>query len=138
MPSLISYRKYIDEQITRELILPMDANAQHLGQEIATVDGITYVSLPDGVTLPKDQPAEIADSIKPVTLDAALRQQLADASPRVQFIRNRVAAKIAARYKITDEIKLLRTAPSTEFEVYNAYAEDCRTEGRAQKALLGL
>lgn len=138
MPSLISYRKYIDERITREINLPTDAAGQRLGQEIATLDGITYVSLPEGVKLPGNQPTEIAASITPVTLTAALRQQLADASPRVLFIRNRVAAKIAARYSITDEIKLLRTAPSAEFESYNAFAEECRAEGRAMKAELGL
>ena len=138
MPSVISYQKFINEQITREINLPTDASGQRLGQEIATLDGITYVSLPDGAKLPADQPAEIAASIKPVTMTAALRQQLADASPRVLFIRNRVATKIAARYSMTDEIKLLRTAPSAEFESYNAYVEDCRAEGRAMKAALGL
>jgi len=39
-------------------------------------------------------------------------------------------------YSIEDEIKLLRTAPSPEFELWNAYVEDCRSWGRAQKALL--
>jgi hypothetical protein len=138
MPSVISYQKFINEQITREINLPTDASGQRLGQEIATVNGITYVSLPDGAKLPADQPAEIAASIKPVALNVALRQQLADASPRVLFIRNMVATKIAARYSMTDEIKLLRTAPSAEFESYNAYVEDCRAEGRAMKAALGL
>jgi hypothetical protein len=49
-----------------------------------------------------------------------------------------VAAKIAEQYTTGDEIKLLRTAPSAEFEVYNAYVEDCRAWGRAQRAALGL
>lgn len=138
MPSIISYQKYIDERVTRELALPMGADNQPLGREIATVDGLTYVSLDDGAQLPATQYAEIVGSIQPVTLTPALRETLAAASPRVRMIRTMVAAKISERYAITDEIKLLRTAPSAEFEQYNAYVEDCRAEGRAQKAALGL
>lgn len=138
MPSIISYQKYIDERVTREISLPVGVDNQPLGREIATVDGLTYVSLDDGAKLPATQYAEIVGSIQPVTLTPALRQALADASPRVRMIRTMVAAKIAERYAMSDEIKLLRTAPSAEFEQYNAYVEDCRAEGRVQKAVLGL
>ena len=138
MPSIISYQKYIDEQVTREIALPVGIDNQPLGQEIATLDGLTYINLDDGAELPATQHAEIVGSIQLVKLTPELRQALADASPRVRFIRAMVAAKIADRYAMTDEIKLLRTAPSAEFEQYNAYAEDCRAEGRAQKAKLGL
>jgi hypothetical protein len=105
--------------------------------EIATVDGITYVSLPDGATLP-EQPAEIAASVAPVTLTPMLTQQIKAASPQVAAIRKAVAEKIAEQYSLTDEIKLLRTAPSAEFEAYNAFAEDCRAWGAAKNAELGL
>lgn len=96
------------------------------------------MSLADGANLPEKQYAEIVDTIKPVELTPALREALCAASPRVRMIRTLVAAKIAERYTYSDEIKLLRTAPSAEFEVYNAYAEECRAEGRAQKAEMGL
>ena len=102
------------------------------------MDGITYVHLPDGVVLPSEQPAEIAASIEVVTVDPALRNTIANTSPHVRLIRQLVSDKIAERYTMGDEIKLLRTAPSAEFEVYNAYAEECRAWGRAQKALIGL
>lgn len=138
MPTLISYRKHIDALITRELRLPDGENHQRLGQEIATVEGITYVSLPDGATLPADQPAEIAASIQTVTLTDALRETIKAASPRVRVINAMVAEKIAAQYSLADEIKLLRTAPSAEFEAYNAHAEACRAWGRERKAALGL
>ncbi len=138
MPTLISYRKHIDALITRELRLPEGANHQRLGQEIATVDGITYVSLPDGATLPTDQPAEIAASIQTVTLSEPLREAIKAASPQVRVINAMVTEKIAAQYSLADEIKLLRTAPSAEFEAYNLHAEACRGWGRAQKAALGL
>ena len=101
------------------------------------MDGITYVSLPDGATLPQ-QPAEIADSVQTVTLDPVLVQQIKAASPQVRLINATVAEKIAEQYSMADEIKLLRTAPSPEYEAYNAHAEACRAWGREQKAALGL
>lgn len=106
--------------------------------ELATIEDVTYVHVPDGADLPAEQPAEIAASIQPVTLTADLRRAIEDASPHVALIRARVAEKIAEQYSIGDEIKLLRTAPSAEFELYNAFVEDCRAWGRAQKAQLGL
>ena len=138
MPTLISYRKHIDALITRELRLPEGENHQRLGQEIATLDGATYVSLPDGAVLPADQPDEIAASIETVTLTDTLREAIKAASPQVRLINTTVAEKIAASYSMADEIKLLRTAPSAEFEAYNAHAEACRAWGREQKAALGL
>lgn len=135
---IIAYRKYITEAVTRELRLPESADQSALGVELATVDGITYVSLPDGVGLPDNQPPEIADSIAEVVLTADLRAAISAASPHVQLINERVSARIAKAYSIGDEIKLLRTAPSPEFDLYNAYVEDCRAWGREQKAMLGL
>ena len=138
MPSIVSYQKYIDSQVTRELLLPEDAAHQRLGTELATVAGVTYVSLPDGATLPAEQPSEIAASIAPVTLTDALTSSIKAASPHVRLINERVQAAIAERYSYADEIKLLRTAPSAEYVAYNAYAEDCRLWGRGEKAKLGL
>lgn len=134
---IIRYQKHITATITRELSLPESENHQRLGSELATVDGITYVSLPDGATLPQ-QPAEIADSVQTVTLDPVLVQQIKAASPQVRLINATVAEKIAEQYSMADEIKLLRTAPSPEYEAYNAHAEACRAWGREQKAALGL
>lgn len=139
MISIIGYRKHIDSQITRELRLPEDsATHRPLGTELATIDGITYVALPDGATLPGEQPAEIAANVAPVTLTDALRDAIKAASPHVRLINERVREAISERYSIADEIKLLRTAPSPEMVAYNAYAEECRAWGRAEKAKLGL
>lgn len=96
------------------------------------------MSLPDGAALDAEQPAEIAGSITPVELDIELRAMICQASPHVQLINDRVRERIAAVYPIHEEIKLLRTAPSAEFEAYNEYAESCRQWGRERKAELGL
>lgn len=93
------------------------------------------MALPDGVTLPA-QPAEI--TVEPVTLTEALKADISAASPHVQLINQRVKEMIAQQYAIEDEIKLIRTAPSEEFDIYNAFVESCRQWGREQKAALGL
>lgn len=138
MPSIVAYQKHITREITVELEFPVDANNQHQGAELATVDGFTYVSLPDGATLPA-QRAEIDASVQyPVTLTVEQRDAIRQASPHVRLINQRVRDAIAERYSQSEEIKLLRTAPSDEFTAYNAYVEDCRAWGRAEKAKLGL
>lgn len=137
MPCIVSYRKVIDALTTRELRRPLDpATGQPLGQEIAEIDGVSYYVLPDGAELPAEQPEGIAPT--QVTLTPALREALRAACPHVAIINVRVREAIAERYGTTDEIKLLRTAPSAEFKVYNAYVEECRAWGRAEKAKLGL
>lgn len=138
MPSIYSYRKHIDALVTREILLPADEDGQPIGTELATLDGVTYIVLPDGAELPAGQPAEIAASINPVDMVRTLRDAIAAASPHVDLIRTRVRERIATMYSQADEIKLLRTAPSAEFEVYNAFVEECRDWGRAEKAKLGL
>lgn len=106
--------------------------------ELATVEGVTYVHLPAGQALPDQQPAQIEASIQAVVLTEEVLAQIEQASPHAALINERVRAMIAQKYRIEDEIKLLRTAPSPEFETYNAYVEDCREWGRLQKAALGL
>lgn len=140
MPTIVSYKKYIDPQVTRTLHLPVEADHHPVGTELATLaDGLTYVCLPDGAALPADQPDEIAASIiNPVTLTPAQIADLRLESPHVRLINKRVADSISERYSMADEIKLLRTAPSTEFNTYNAFVEDCRAWGRTEKAKLGL
>jgi len=125
---------------TRELRFPEGERNERLGTELCTIDGVTYVSLPDGAQLPTGQPAEILASIEqlPTPLSVELRDQIKLASPHVRLINERVRAAIAERYSLADEIKLLRTAPSPEMQAYDAYAEECRAWGRAEKAKLGL
>ncbi|PPL14070.1 hypothetical protein UN63_16745 [Oceanisphaera arctica] len=84
-----------------------------------------------------EQPVEL-DDITVVAVTDELRQQIGDASPHVALIRERVREKIAAVYSLQEEIKLLRLAPSPEFDAYNDHAEACREWGRQQKAELGL
>lgn len=114
---------------------------QQAGQELATLpDGRTVVALFAGHALPAQQPQAIAASVEtlPTPLPDDLRDAIKAASPQVRLINTRVQEAIAQRYSTADEIKLLRTAPSAEMDAYNAYAEECRAWGRAEKAKLGL
>ena len=140
MTRIISYQKATDEFTTYTLQGPANDPDNHNAPsltELATIDGVTYVAVPDGIDLP-EQAQEIASSIEEVELTPGLREEIAALSTHVALIRERVVSRIRAQYSVDDELKLLRTAPSAEFEVYNAFVEDCRTWGREQKALLGL
>lgn len=136
MTSIISYRKVSTPHTVIQIRLPDDTELHCT--ELCTLDGVTYVCLPTGATLPAEQPPEIDASIEVAALTPELIAAIKEASPHVQLINQRVAAAIADRYTTADEIKLLRTAPSTEFNSYNAFVEDCRAWGRAEKAKLGL
>lgn len=132
MANIYRYQKYITREVTRSLEAPEQST------ELCTLDGRTYVIIPEGMEPHAEQPIEIAHTIEQVMLTPELRDEISDASPHVGLIRERVRGMIAEAYPLHEEIKLLRTAPSAEFEAYNAHAEACREWGRAQKAMLGL
>lgn len=152
MPSIVSYQKHIDSIRTVEIRLPEDATLlQRIGTELATIDGITYVSLPDGVTLPANQPEEIAASIQTVTLTPALREAIKAASPHCQLIAQRMVEKIRALYSIDDEMYFARigvgaangmyTPTQDEMQamaVFGEFVESIRQWGRDERARLGL
>lgn len=131
--------------------LPQDAQAQFLGTELATIDGTTYVVLPDGAVLPADQPTEIASSIATVTLDPVLREQIKAASPHCKLIAQRMIEQIRAAYSIDDEMYFARIGvgaatgmyqPSSDelqaMTVFGEFVESVRQWGRQQRAELGL
>ena len=98
---------------------------------------MTYTAISEGAELAR-QAEQIAASVQIAVIDDELRAKICAASPHVALIQKRVRDKIAELYSIHDELKLLRTAPSPEYEMYNEHAEACRQWGREQKALLGL
>lgn len=130
MGYIVSYQKKQNPYTVIQLNAPEGSN------ELCTIDGVTYVSIPSGAEL-EQQPAEL-DDISVVDVTPELRETICNASPHVKLIRERVQQKIADRYPLHEEIKLIRTAPSAEFDEYYAYAEDCRAWGEQQKSELGL
>jgi hypothetical protein len=135
MAKIYSYTKQSDQYTTFLMEMPRDQDGQTVGTELCTINGVTYVSIPDSAALPA-QRSEVSYQL--ITPTPELAQQIKLESQHVHLINSRVAEKIAAEYSLADEIKLLRTAPSAEFELYNAHAEACRAWGREEKAKLGL
>jgi len=135
MFSFYAYQKLTVKDKTLEFRFPVDDEGNFIGQELATIDGVTYVSLPSDLDLP-DQHDELSMYVVDMTDD--LRKKICKASPYVRMVNEAVAAMIHDLYSIDDEIKLIRTAPSDDFDEYNAFAENCRQWGRDKKAEVGL
>ena len=135
MTTIYKYRRVTTEGPNGTTLYFKNADEGDRALELAEVDGWHYVSVPEAAQLP-EQPTEI--EWQAVTLDAALKAAIMANSRAVQLINQGVVDQIRALYSVDDELKLLRTAPSAEFEAYNAHAEACRAWGREQKAALGL
>jgi hypothetical protein len=131
---IYAYGKFIDNLRTVEILLPVDG-MERLGTELATVDGTTYVYLPDTATLPV-QPPEI--TVESVTLTPELLDAIKAASPHVRLINARVVEQIRLKYSLDDELGMLRRAPSDESSAYDTYVEECRAWGQTEKAKIGL
>ena len=133
--SIYSYQKVTDRHTTYSLAAPTAADGSPMATELATINGMTYVHVPDRTELPR-QPSQI--QIEPVQMTDDLRRAIMERSPHVQLINRRVVGMIRERYSVNDELKMLRIAPSEESAAYNDYVESCRAWGREQKQAMGL
>lgn len=118
--------------------------------ELGTLDGLTYVSVPDGVALPEQLP-QVAATLKPVALSSELRERLKAVSPHCALISERMVQKIRAHYSIDDEMFFARIgagaatgmySPSAdemaEMQAFGVFVEGVRQWGRAERERLGL
>jgi len=116
--------------------------------ELCTIDGVTYVAVPDAVVLP-EQPSEITP--QPVALGDDLIAKIKAASPHIQLIYARTEAKIRERYSASDEAKYARigvgvalgaytfgASEEAELLAFGAWCEAARQWGRDERAKLGL
>lgn len=125
-------------------------NAPEGSTELCTIDGVTYVSVPDD-DLP-EQAAQISSSIvNPVTLTTELREAIKAASPHCALIHERMEAKIRDKYSLSDEqyfsrissgaalgIYTFEAGESVALQAFGAYIESVRQWGREQRGQLGL
>ncbi len=125
-------------------------NAPEGSTELCTIDGVTYVSVPDD-DLP-EQAAQISASIvNPVTLTTELREAIKAASPHCALIHERMEAKIRDKYSLSDEQYFSRISSGAALGIYTfkagelvalqafgAYIESVRQWGREQRGQLGL
>ena len=152
MTSIVSYRKTSDAHTTYELRTPdaQGGGGEIFCTELATIDGLTYVAVPAGVTLP-EQPPQVAATLQPVILTPELREQLKAASPHCALISERMVQKIREKYSIEDEQYFARIGVGVALGAYSfqpgeqdallafgAHVEAVRQWGRAERAKLGL
>jgi hypothetical protein len=120
------YKKIITDITTYTLVEP-DYELLKLKERVQVIgelDGFTYVSVPDSITLPKEQPI--------LLIEANLE------SDKIDY---QTVQKIRAQYSINDELKALRTAVggnTKEFTAYNAYVEKCKAAGTVLKQAVGV
>jgi hypothetical protein len=116
--------------------------------ELCTLDGVTYVAVPDELTLPEQHP-EI--TITDVTLTDDLKEQIKAASVHVALIYERTEQLIRSIYSQSDEAKYARIGvgvalgayafkPGEQDELlaFGEFVEAARAWGRAERAKLGL
>lgn len=144
MATIYQYKKYIDDIKTVYINLPEDCGAS----ELAVIDDITYVSVPEGVVLP-EQPKEI--TVTATNLNTELKIKLRKESPHLKLIDKRFVEKLREKYSIDDELYFARIVSSFllgsyVFESdeqgilteYQNYVEDLRVWAKEQRANLGL
>lgn len=144
MTHIVSYQKQSDAYTVYQL------NAPEGSTELCTIDGVTYVSVPDD-DLP-EQAAQISASIvNPVTLTTELREAIKAASPHCALIHERMEAKIRDKYSLSDEqyfsrissgaalgLYTFEAGESVALQAFGDYIESVRQWGREQRGHLGL
>ena len=116
--------------------------------ELCTIDGYTYVHVPDTVTLP-DQSDKIL--VESVTLTAELKAEIKALSPHVQLSYSRLQDRIRTKYSIEDEQYFTRIsvgALSGTYTMqddepaliagYQSWVEESREIARCERVSLGL
>lgn len=116
--------------------------------ELCVLDGLTYVSVPDGATLPEQHPEIVLSA---VTVDYGLREKLKKASRAVMLIDQGIVDTIRSKYSIDDEQYFARIGVGVALGAYTfepgeqesllefgSFVEACRATGREQRAALGL
>lgn len=145
---IYAYTKVETPYTTIQMALPYEMDAENQCTELCTLDGVTYVSVPDSVTLP-DQPAEL--TITEATITPELRDAIKAASPHCALIAERMEARIRSKYSLSDEAYFARIGVGAALGVYQfdpgeqdemlafgAWVESARQWGHDERAKLGL
>ncbi len=150
MTSIYAYQKHSYEHTIIQMALPDRQGVDDILRctELCTIDGVTYVAVPDAAVLP-EQPSEITP--QPAALGDDLIAKIKAASPHIQLIYTRTEAKIRERYSASDEAKYARIGVGVALGAYTfgegeqaellefgAWCETARQWGRDERAKLGL
>jgi len=88
MPKIYSYPKVTDKFTTHTVAEPDYKDGEDRTTELCTIDGATYISVPDSVVLPA-QPEQI--TLVEVVPDQLLYEAIEAESPHTQLINQRIA-----------------------------------------------
>ena len=145
---IYAYTKIETPYTTIQMALPYEMDSENQCTELCTLEGVTYVSVPDSVTLP-DQPTEL--TITEATITPELRDAIKAESPHCRLITERMEMRISSKYSLSDEQYFARIgvgaalgaytfAPGEQDELlaFGAYVEAARQWGRDERAKLGL
>lgn len=132
---------------TKAIVWP-EVDNQRIGNELGTLNGFTYVSLPDDAVLP-EQLAEINCQL--VTMTDELKEQLKAINPHCLLVAQQIRSKIREKYDAEDEMYLSRISvgalmgaytflPGEQQAVsdYGTYVEGIRDWARNERAKVGL
>ena len=121
---------------------------EKIGCELGVVDGITYISLPDGKNLPEQDPRIKFAAIE---MTDALKSQIKGQSSFCRMISNEMISKIREKYSIDDEAYFSRIGVGAALGMYQfaegereqltefgTFVESVRQWGRSQRELVGL
>ena len=145
---IYAYTKVETPYTIIQMAMPYEMDSENQCTELCTLEGVTYVSVPDSVTLP-DQPAEL--TITEATITPELREQIKAASPHCALIAKRMEQRIRERYSLSDEQFFSRIGVGVALGAYTfgageqdallafgAWVEAARQWGRDERAKLGL
>ncbi len=145
---IYAYTKVSTPYTIIQMAMPYEMDSENQCTELCTLEGVTYVSVPDSVTLP-DQPAEL--TITQATITPELRDAIKAESPHCRLITERMEMRISSKYSLSDEQYFARIgvgaalgaytfAPGEQDELlaFGAYVEAARQWGRDERAKLGL
>lgn len=116
--------------------------------ELATIDGITYIHIPENTPIPT-QPKEIKWS--QIDLTPELKSSIKASSHIVKLISENMNKKIREKYSVDDELYFARISSNSangvhkmseselyEITTFNQFIESVRQWGRAERAKIGL
>lgn len=145
---IYKYQKITDEYTTYTLNEP-DLNESELKiTELCTIDGFTYVNVPDGIILPEQNENIILEE---VIMTDELKKQIKESSPHIKLSYKRLRDRIREKYSIDDELYLSRILHGSalgtyilqenepeKISTYQTWVEECREIARLERVALGL
>ena len=137
MAKIYKYQKTTDTFTTYTIIEPDYEEENEQVTELCTIDGTTYISVPESLKLP-EQPEQIF--LEAVTLTAEVQEKLKRASTHIGLINQRVQEKIRTQYSLEDELQILRRRNEdvVKFSGYDVFIKECCIWGDDEKTKLGL